>query len=285
MQNSHTNIYILCQSLVDALVAVTLILTVLIENDGRYFEGPGDSMLCVFWLSRIMLFGLIAASTYNLTAMTVERYLAIVWPVWHKLHMNRKRVVASVAGAWTLALIFNIAKKLPTSRVHRGQCLLYQWPSSGVRQAMGTVTVVLTYFVPLLVIFVTYTHMIWKLRIRVGQDDNGISRAWKNIIRTMVMITAAFVLCHTINQVFFLLFTLGYDVTLQSELYHSSVLLVFINCTINPFIYLVTYQAYQRALWRLVAIITRGRWGANGQVDPVTNTQTAANESTNTKLG
>ena len=262
MLKLNTNIYIMCQSLVDLLLATTLIITNLIENDGRYFEGPADTLLCLLWLSRIMLFGLVTSSVYNLVVLTVERYLAIVWPVWHKLHMNRKWVVASVAVAWIYGVWFHVVTKIPTARVSEGRCLLYQWPSVAIGRLAGSMTVFVMYFAPLTIIFATYGHMVYTLRTRVNPEDatGGMSRAIRNVIRTMVIVTIGLILCLTINQMYFLLFNLGFNLDLQSELYHSAVLLSLVNCTINPFIYLVTYQAYQRALLKLLGRITGGRW-------------------------
>ena len=283
MLKLNTNIYILCQSLVDILLATSLILTVLIENDGRYFEGPADSILCNFWLSRIMLFGLITSSVYNLVVMTVERYLAIVWPVWHKLHVNRKWVVASVAFAWSYGLLFHVVTKIPNSRVEDGRCLLYQFASIQIGRVVGGMTVFVMYFCPLSIIFATYCHMVIKLHTRVNPDDqnSSMSRARKNVIRTMVIVNIGLVLCLTINQMYFLLFNLGFDLNLQSELYHSAVLLSLVNCTINPFIYVATYQAFQKALGKLIRRITRGRigWGDSEDKSAVTQTSRDKGES------
>ena len=265
MMTLNTNIYILSQSLVDLFVSLTLILTVLIENDGRYFEGPGDSIFCVFWLSRVMLFGLFTSSICNLVVMTVERYLAIVRPVWHKLHVTRKRVVISVVVAWIFGVLFHAVMKIPTARVDEGRCLLYQWPTPTIALVTGLCNFFVQYLGPLIIISTTYCHMIIKLRMRISPDEagSGMSRARKNVIRTMVIVNIGLVLCLSLNKIYFLMFNFGYNLTLKSELYHASILLAFVNCTINPFIYLVNYQAYQRALGKLVGRLTGGRltWG------------------------
>ena len=285
MLRLNTNIYILCQSLVDLLLATTLIITNLIENDGRYFEGTADTLLCLLWLSRIWLFGLVTSSVYNLVVLTVERYLAIVWPVWHKLHVNRKWVVASVAVAWIYGVMFHVVTKVPTARVFEGRCLLYQWPTVAIGRLAGAITVLVMYIGPLTIIFFTYGHMVITLRTRVNPDDAsaGMSRAIKNVIRTMVIVTIGLILCLTINQMYFLLFNLGFDLDLQSELFHSAVLLSLVNCTINPFIYLVTYQAYQRALLKLLGRITGGRWkwgiGTEGTTTTTNTTQSTKDTS------
>ena len=44
------------------------------------------------------------------------------------------------------------------------------------------------------------------------------------------------------------MFNLGYEMDLTSPVYHTSILLVYVNCTINPFVYLIKYDPYKAAL-------------------------------------
>ena len=41
---------------------------------------------------------------------------------------------------------------------------------------------------------------------------------------------------------------LGFHANWNGTYYKFTVLMVFLNCTVNPFIYLVNYQDYQKAL-------------------------------------
>ena len=76
--------------------------------------------------------------------------------------------------------------------------------------------------------------------------------AKRNTIKTLVLVAVCFVICWTSNQVWFLLFSLGYEVKFDSEAYQFTVLLVCVNCIINPFIYLIQYKEYQKALHALL---------------------------------
>ena len=44
------------------------------------------------------------------------------------------------------------------------------------------------------------------------------------------------------------MYNIGYDVDFNSTFYQVSILMAFINCTINPFVYLIKYKDYQEAL-------------------------------------
>ena len=48
------------------------------------------------------------------------------------------------------------------------------------------------------------------------------------------------------------MYNLGYEINWNGTYYLFTVLMVFINCTVNPFIYLIKYRDYQEALKKLL---------------------------------
>ena len=72
--------------------------------------------------------------------------------------------------------------------------------------------------------------------------------ARQNTIKTFLLVGLCFIICWSNDQIFFLMFNLGYDVDFNGVYYKFCVLMVFLNCTINPFIYLIKYRDYQHAL-------------------------------------
>ena len=71
--------------------------------------------------------------------------------------------------------------------------------------------------------------------------------ARQNTIKTFLLVGLCFIICWLNDQIFFLMFNLGYDVDFNGIYYKFCVLMVFLNCTINPFIYLLKYKDYQHA--------------------------------------
>ena len=72
--------------------------------------------------------------------------------------------------------------------------------------------------------------------------------ARKNTIKTLLIVGCCFIICWVQNQVLYLMYNLGYEIDWNSPYYHFTVLMVFVNCTVNPFVYLIKYQDYQIAL-------------------------------------
>ena len=48
------------------------------------------------------------------------------------------------------------------------------------------------------------------------------------------------------------MYNLGYEINWNGTYYLFTVLMVFINCTVNPFIYLIKYRDYLQALKKLL---------------------------------
>ena len=62
------------------------------------------------------------------------------------------------------------------------------------------------------------------------------------------MISICFVICWSCEQGFYFMFNIGYNVDFNGTFFKVSILMAFVNCTINPFIYLIKYKDYQQAL-------------------------------------
>ena len=72
--------------------------------------------------------------------------------------------------------------------------------------------------------------------------------ARRNTIKTLLIVGCGLIICWTQNQVLYLLHNLGYPVDFNGTYFQYTVLMGFLNCTVNPFIYLAQYRDYQMAL-------------------------------------
>ena len=94
MRERVTNLYIINQSLIDATVATFLFLTTLLQDNKRR-RIPGnwtDEALCRLWYTKMPLWGMLMSSTYSLVSLTLERFLAVVYPFYHRTWCSRRRV-------------------------------------------------------------------------------------------------------------------------------------------------------------------------------------------------
>lgn len=85
LQSAH--LLMINQSAIDTwLAGIVIIWSVgAITGDNLNHESIFDQFLCRFWFGELPLWAAILSSRYHVLLMTIERYLAIVHPVKHKV--------------------------------------------------------------------------------------------------------------------------------------------------------------------------------------------------------
>ena len=76
--------------------------------------------------------------------------------------------------------------------------------------------------------------------------------AKRNTIKTLLIVGCCFIICWSQNQFAYMIFNCGYNIDFNSTYIHFTILMVFLNCTVNPFIYLIQYRDYQIALKKFI---------------------------------
>ena len=72
-------------------------------------------------------------------------------------------------------------------------------------------------------------------------------RARANVIKTLATVSLFFVFCWAWNQTYYLMYYLGYPhVDFTSGFYNFTVIMVFLNCCVNPVIYSIRYDQVLR---------------------------------------
>ena len=110
-----------------------------------------------------------------------------------------------------------------------------------------------------------YGRIVWVLTRRIDTNVGNINKrngsgnkienqirdkfqlARTNTIKTFLLVGLCFIICWSNDQIYFLMHNLGYDIDFNGTYYKFCVLMVFVNCTVNPFIYLIKYRDYQQA--------------------------------------
>ena len=263
MRRKMTNYFIINQSMVDLACGVFTIATYATKS--LPLDEMSDDVkdaLCRAWLSTFPLWCVLTSSTYNLVALTLERYFKVVHPITHKNTFTKDKAVVVIIMVWLIGPLYHLPTGLPTTRMDGDRCLIAAvWPSETVRRLYGLVTVAFMFLVPVLIQAYCYVRIIHVLRRRTRppfrggvdrQPVDNFSRAQRNVIKTLVIVSLCYVLCWTGNQMCYLLFNLGTPVDFGSTFYHVSVIAVFSNCCINPFVYIFKYEEFQLSIRKLI---------------------------------
>lgn len=152
--------YIVNQSVIDAITLALLLIRVhMIPGDRKQLASMGEltaDVYCRLWVTPFLLYGLLLSSIYNLVAISVERYLGIVRPLWHKVSFTHNRVTLSIVGIWLLSVSYMACVVAVPSSMAGGECQpARNWPSQGVQTFVGSITLCVSLVVPLCI------HAFW----------------------------------------------------------------------------------------------------------------------------
>ncbi|XP_038048205.1 allatostatin-A receptor-like [Patiria miniata] len=299
---SRTNAFILNQAVIDFFGSVVIILQTDVPLPDPLPNDAVGWIWCHIWISNFMIIIFFVSSTFNLLALTLERYFAIVYPYKYQSWFSsypRLKVVVTIACCW----IFGVAIKSYTLMIVQettdGRCVSRPIPGS---KAIGILTVFLQYILPVFVMLFAYIHTSVELKrqaARVGplvlghrgqstspehRDSNqvpqenltaSILRARRNVFKTLMMVFATFLVCWSPNQILFLMFNFGWEVKFSDWYFLLTLALVATNSCVNPFIYALKYQQFRSGLRQ---VFCRGRPRVNSIPRTTDNTATRTTE-------
>ncbi|XP_071798788.1 melanopsin-like [Asterias amurensis] len=256
-----TNAFIFNQALIDFLGSLVLLLSSVIPIPDPLPRGAGGELLCRLWVSNFILWSLFCASTFNLVTLTLERYLAIVFPFKYQRFATRRNVILTIACVWILAFLFS-SRQLILNYNANGVCTRTNFAKSEI---FGIAVAILTYFLPITVMLVVYIHIALVLKkgaARLGpapavqpsgsvggaDQRESLMRARRNTFKTLLIVFIVFTVCWTPNTVMFFLFNLGLNIPLKTPFHLITVAMVAANGCVNPFIYAIKYKQFRKAL-------------------------------------
>jgi len=93
------NILIVNQSVIDMCSSFFTLMTAVVEVGGTHMSRDRlyDQLLCRMWLTRTPLWAVLFTSTYGILLMALERYSAVIYPVWY--NNNVRTVYYDILGA------------------------------------------------------------------------------------------------------------------------------------------------------------------------------------------
>ena len=137
------------------------------------------------------------------------------------------------------------------------------WPSRLFGSIFGVFLICVQFIGPLVILIYCYGRIVWILTRKIDSNlDNKernatstesvlskrFSAARNNTIKTVLLVGICFIVCWVNDEVYYLLHNLGYKADWNSPYFKFCMIMVFLNCTVNPFVYLIKYQDYQKAL-------------------------------------
>ncbi|KAI0216725.1 hypothetical protein LSAT2_031299, partial [Lamellibrachia satsuma] len=124
-----------------------------------------------------------------------------------------------------------------------------------MQSAVNITTVVVQYFIPLVSFCSCRIASVLSREddIAAGTTESHepAAKARRNIIKILAMVSMYVIDCWSVNQIYFVMYSLGFPVDFNGYFYHFSLISVFVNCCVNPFVYALKYDQFQTALQKL----------------------------------
>ncbi|XP_075263560.1 mu-type opioid receptor-like [Convolutriloba macropyga] len=239
------------------VVVVSGLALIIFKTLPTFPKPPGSGvralLFCKLYCSDYPLWALLNSSVFNLLLVTLDRYLSVIKPFFHKNKFSQGWVLtAAVVLTWNLGIITSSYMILPW--VVNGEiCEIdFSLPSwfflwGGYWSLFGMLVI------PTLLMLVAYAH-ISRILSKMPENSKG-KRLQKKVTLSCFAVLTVFFICWIPDQIFFFLFSLNLpslNITLGSWTYHVVVNLGYLNNCLNPLLYGFFNPNYRRVFRQML---------------------------------
>ena len=108
------------------------------------------------------------------------------------------------------------------------------------------------------------------------KNTDKFELARTNTIKTLLIVGCCYIVCWSPNQFLYLVYNFGYEIDWNSTFFHFTVVMIFANSMVNPFIYVFKYRDYQIAMKK--CLLCKGQGGHELNTSSLSNSvQTISN--------
>ncbi|XP_069748543.1 motilin receptor [Narcine bancroftii] len=282
-----TNLYLSSMAVSDLLILFCLPFD--LYRLWRYKPWVFGDFLCRFY--QYINEGCTYATILHITALSIERYLAICLPLKAKVLITKRRVRSVIALLWTLAMV-SAGPFFFLLGVEQGMCKHTEYAvSSGILDIMVWVSTVYFFF-PMFCLAFLYGFIgrkLWKNEEDIkGSNAANRKKYHRQTVKLLAVVVLAFVACwlpfHIGRNLFSnLLRSEGLDLFVFSQYFNVVCMLLFyFSASLNPVLYNLISKKYRTAARRLLFSRSSRNWSMSRNKD--TKDDSLGGSETNTSL-
>ena len=251
---SKTYILLVNQSILDMMSTVFSCVIYALDGvlKGQNMSGIWDWMNCQFIKSGITASVTTCASSYNLSAMTMERCVSVVWPIFHRTHFTDRNIKISVVVIWIIGIAVNLPHSIPSNGISdKGVC--HFWDGLSYIHARVQVITFNTLFT-----FIPLAAMIVSFLLMYNRIISHRLKVKMNVIKVLGTCVFLYFVCHAPHVVFDLVSRFSTTHLIREPMYAISVVFLGLNTMVNPIVYIIQFREYNREMKRQIRRLFRG---------------------------
>ena len=218
------------------------------------------------------------SSLFHILLITLDRFVATTFPLFHKVHVRKNKIIATVCCIWVLAIFLgllplnsDISPKFPT------------W-STAIMGSIGCLILVYTY-THISIVAMKRRNKLKSLQ-RTTSPSNEKAGSSKSINTTFlsVSITVLFIACNSYGIVHAVMYALDL-LTVTNRIFRTSQLLLCINSAVNPILYTIVEVVHKRFVVGKQPPVQNPKQPQRQKQPEITNGQMSGQSEQNGNLG
>ena len=267
--HSKTNFFISSLAVADLLVCL---LALLFNNEvlNKAFRFTPKSKLaqeifCRVIVNKYLFWATAISSTYNLVGVTLERFVAIVFPFKYPSIYTKRRVKYMFCTVWIFAYIAKSDLVIFTFYNSTNGMCAYDIPSQSIKIFVSIWALSLTYVIPLCALVIMYIKIILTLRrsennqrqMLGGQEMS--SAKWK-VVRILLIVSITYVIFWTPAELIFVGAHFDFEY-LEASATLRRIFFIFplANSVVNPVIYCLKYKQFRKGIAVVFCLYKRSK--------------------------
>ncbi|XP_057707660.1 trace amine-associated receptor 13c-like [Corythoichthys intestinalis] len=247
--HTPTNLLLLSLSVSDLLVGVLLMPVEIIYIEACWLLGD---VACTLYY--VIDYIITSASVANMVLISADRYMAICRPLSYLCYITNRTMHVGVSLCWLCSIAYRLLllhdhlRKPGRSNSCLGECVVV------ISKVAGTVDLVFTFALPILVILVLYVqvlvvafHHARGIRSQVGaiQAPRMVKKSELKAARTLAIVVAVFLLCFC---PYYSPTITGKDTLVDATTVAFEIWLTHFNSCLNPIIYALFYPWFRKCI-------------------------------------
>lgn len=262
----------------DMMVAIFIAIQFIFGPLYTHPDGSLGVFLCKFITGGTLTWTGAVSSVFNLVAISVERYYAILFPHSQKGRISGRNLRYVIAGAWVTAVLWNTPLFINVTYRYDIKRCGEQWPNLILPKIYSFGWNIVVGAIPIGIMTYMYTRIVKKLWFEKDNSTQlAVMKSRKKVTQMVIAVSVIYAVCWTPGLVmYFLAYMLPWE-SVHSVVHQVTIVLATFNSSINPIIYSLQSERFRR---HLCAILCCGRPCGASQVEQESQeNQNQSNES------